>query len=190
MIRKLFLLLSLYASISGCKKSTTDIPDDSSFFGRFNGFAASITTANPPGLGKATTQAQNTPISSNQSNGSYTSILGGRDFGVSFTKSTLIFAGNGAPSSSEFFGFFSTGAVLYITPANFNGIAIGYVDKSGTQWNSFSGDQTGSVFTITNSQQSGNNVKIQAEFTCTLYDGNGHSLALTGGMFTGQFSPQ
>ncbi len=188
-MQRIFLFLFVCASFSACKKTNNDIPDVSSFFGRFNGFAASITNATPPGSGVATSVALNVPISASQSNGSYTSVISGRDFSVSFTKATLLFSGILTPSSSEFQGFFSVGNVPYLTPTVPNGIAIGYVDKNGVTWNSALGDQTGSVFTINQTQTSGISVKIEAVFNCILYDSGGNKVMLTGGMFTGQFKP-
>ena len=189
MMRKICLLLFVFASFSACKKDTS-LPTVSTFFGRFNGFISSISTQNPPGLGVADLVAINTTTDSIVSNGTYISALGGGGIVVSFTKATLVYPGVGAPPQSAFQSFFAPGSVPYINATNANGIAIGYADKNGISWNSALGDQTGSVFTITASQSSGSNMIVEALFNCKLFDSAGDSLTLSGGMFTGQFKPQ
>jgi hypothetical protein len=188
-MKKLLLYLLVFASLSGCKKDT-DIPDYSTFFGRFNGFIGSISTETPPGIGKASYFFYNSPISPSQSNGGYTSVLTGPNFSISFTKITLTYSGNGAPSASEFQGFFGAGSVPYFDGITPTGISVDYTDMNGITWNSERGDQVGSFFNITDSQPDGNNVKIESEFSCKLFNSNGDSLLLSGGQFTGQFQSQ
>lgn len=192
MMRRLYLLILLYPLLSGCKKTDTNIPDYSTFFARFNGYPASISTLTPPATGTALYSATNTPISPTQSNGSYTSALADKTLGivVSITKATLLFSGNGAPSSSEFQGFFTVGSVAWLGSTNSNGIAIGYIDKNGDAWNSALGDQTGSEFYISYSELSGSDMEIEAQFTCKLYDADNNIIYLTGGTFNGLFQPQ
>ncbi len=185
-MKKLFIWLFVCISLSACKKVDSDIPDDSIFFGRFNGYIASISTQNPPGAGQASYSASNIPSGGSQVKGSYASTIRNAEFAVTFRKQYLLFSG-GLPSSSAFQGFFGAGNVPYLTGTVTDGIAINYIDKNGITWNSERGDQTGSVFTVTKSQPSGNNVKIESSFSCKLYNSNGDIIQLTGGSFTGQF---
>ncbi|HVS97886.1 MAG TPA: hypothetical protein VHE54_15430 [Puia sp.] len=70
------------------------------------------------------------------------------------------------------------------------GVNLSWIDTAGTRWETLYGaaDQAGSYFTITGCRLHraaipgyANLATVTANFACTLYDGKGHTMRLTGG---------
>lgn len=70
---------------------------------------------------------------------------------------------------------------------------VSWFDANGTEWNTNGGVQNNASFVVTdlvnfedNSRSPATHKIIAAEFSCTLYDGNGNSKTLTGGRVRGR----
>ncbi|MEO6290496.1 MAG: hypothetical protein ABIO76_11270 [Ginsengibacter sp.] len=92
-----------------------------------------------------------------------------------------------------FKAFFSVGSSPYgYEPAD--GVRIFWTDGAGNQWstNNAPADQTGSTFNITSvvdePGQTDYTVRVNATFSCKLYDNAGNTKTLTAGTYVGLFS--
>lgn len=86
------------------------------------------------------------------------------------------------PSSAERAAMIKIGSYPYgfsdVGSATVNGASIDYIDASGDDWDTQSGPQSGSTFSITDLKENndGTSGKIfTATFSCKLYDGLGNS---------------
>lgn len=109
----------------------------------------------------------------------------------SIDKGELIFLG-GEPDTTTFKNFFNPGNYSY-TAGALNGIVIAYYDSNNERWSTDqgSGDQTGSIFTITEIKT--NNVfdytvTVRVTFNCKVYNNTGQSKTLTEGVYIGGFA--
>ena len=100
-----------------------------------------------------------------------------------------------AASQSDMKNFFNPGTYSY-SPGAQNGIDISWFDANGVAWSTSFGSagQTGSNFKILSVADDPDAlgkyyVKVKSQFNCTLYDGNGNSLTVTGGEMVGDFGP-
>lgn len=92
-------------------------------------------------------------------------------------------------------GSYDYGA-YYSSDKEIKGAVVEYTDKNGVFWSSdlyFGTQGSGSSFKLIEATEkvdpTGTNMIIAAEFTCTLYDGNGNSKQLTGGKARGRAVP-
>ncbi len=95
-------------------------------------------------------------------------------------------------SNTVFANFFPKTTHPYYSSTVTDGVAISWFDASGTEWKSSNGSQTGSVFTIVDTQSSidGNgeaNMKVYATFNCKVYNSTGTVKTITNGQFVGLY---
>lgn len=116
------------------------------------------------------------------------SVLGKTGMGV--TKGTL--HGYITATDDDFKNFFAPGDYPFSVGAE-NGVVIGWLDESGTEWDSDKGtaDQTGSSFKIVSQSVAQTVINlyltVRVQFNCKLYDDSGHVRTVTNATFVGAF---
>ena len=113
--------------------------------------------------------------------------------GITINKGTVTFPlSSNMPDTTTFKTFFAVGTYPYSINYT-NGIEVAWTDPNGNMYSTSlgAGTQTGSSFKIVSEQTTTilgyYNVKILANFSCTLYNSIGSSVQLTNGVFVGYF---
>jgi hypothetical protein len=195
-------LLGLFAA--SCKKYPIDEPIipkkpdpvDSTYLYHFIGTVGSVDFTLYDGLNSYINSTLNvkTPASPPDSpTVAFSSTLGrpGNNQNSLVISKGILKHGPPSPTDKEFETFFQLGDYFYTGPFNTQGITIEWTDENGKKWSTLNGDQNGSTFTITEVKKkyvSGVTVlDVRIGFSCSVYDINGTSIALSSAEFYGAF---
>lgn len=195
-------LIGLFAA--SCKKYPTDEPIipkkpdpvDSTYLNHFIGTVGTVNFTLYEGLNSYINSTSNvkTPATPPDSpTVIFSSTLGrpgNNPNSIVITKGILKH-GPPSPTDNEFETFFKTGDYFYTGAFNPEGITIEWTDENGKKWSTLNGDQSGSVFTITEVKKkyvSGVTVlDVRMGFSCAVYDINGTSISITSAEYYGSF---